>query len=595
MLSIKITPLFLFLLLLFVLLLSILFAKNISYFQEGFISFQANKVPLNYIVIPTYSSKNATLKLYDNLFFDPTNANLIEVDSVTIGNLITGQTDLTGNTIANTTVTLRDTTQPSSIYRTQLTGNVLIPQNTAESGISSVSMSYSSYIYTTQSSNTDKYSAFYMPWDDSTYIHIINNTTTPKLNIGTYLFGPANTQNNLLYTNNTVGITGYNAAADDSENNKIANEPKYGTGKNLFQISKYVKYDISNSNLIIQNGDGASKSITVYDRYKNVVSGDPTKNTSTANVTFQPYTIMDLCGQTMVLYMPIALKTVIAVISYTDSKLTSLTLRNLCRFDGKGLVKFQGGNSKSGGLIVPDLNGPPGMDNAISEYYKWAAYWAASGQPSTMGSSSDYMLKTKIIPPVCPACPACSNSGSCTNCGGKGGSGTLKENGGSVVPNNNTRTNVAGAVSNIGTGVTDTANNVINTTGGLVAGAGLEAGALAVAGASGATNLARDAASGTVGLAKDTVGGAVGLAKDTVGGAVGLAKDAASGTKDLLKSSGSDGNSGNGSVGKGDGSIPMVLGTQNQYSDQYSYYGTLPNKPGSNYIPVTTDFSAFSK
>ena len=37
----------------------------------------------------------------------------------------------------------------------------------------------------------------------------------------------------------------------------------------------------------------------------------------------------------------------------------------------------------------------------------------------------------------------------------------------------------------------------------------------------------------------------------------------------------------------------QYYGTQNQTVDQYSYYGQLPSKGNSNFLPVTTDFSAF--
>ena len=125
--------------------------------------------------------------------------------------------------------------------------------------------------------------------------------------------------------------------------------------------------------------------------------------------------------------------------------------------------------------------------------------------------------------------------------------------------------------------------------------------------------MARDTATGTVGLAKEAVGGTVGLAREAVGGTVGLAKEVVGGTLGLAK----DVVGGLNPVQINAGGYPM----QNQYqraagsgmiagspfgqqptpvagvpgADPYSYYGKLPNKPSSNYIPVTADFSAFSK
>jgi hypothetical protein len=172
----------------------------------------------------------------------------------------------------------------------------------------------------------------------------------------------------------------------------------------------------------------------------------------------------------------------------------------------------------------------------------------------------------------------------------------------------------------------------VNTAGGLVSkattdatilagGAGLGAYSLASKtlnmtgkGVSGAAGLAKDTVTGAVGLAKDTVGGAVGLAKDTVGGTVGLLKSAGTGVKDILtpgqgqgqgqgQVQGQYGGQGQGQYGggQGQGQGPyMNSQVSARYNtapgaDPYSYYGALPSKGQSNYIPITADFSAFSK
>jgi len=53
---------------------------------------------------------------------------------------------------------------------------------------------------------------------------------------------------------------------------------------------------------------------------------------------------------------------------------------------------------------------------------------------------------------------------------------------------------------------------------------------------------------------------------------------------------GSGGLSGTGGPGTGSGSV-SYSGPQSM--DQYSYYGALPAKAASNYMPVTADFSSF--
>ena len=146
----------------------------------------------------------------------------------------------------------------------------------------------------------------------------------------------------------------------------------------------------------------------------------------------------------------------------------------------------------------------------------------------------------------------------------------------------------------------------------------------------GAAGMATDAVTGGVGLAKDTITGGVGLAKDTVTGGVGLAKDTVTGTLDYAGSA----LSGTADFITGLGSGPTQLSGQNQMNqnrmgqtaqgiggvnqqsygygqtpvsnyggqsapltttDPYTYNGQLPQKPPSNYLPRTADFSAFAK
>ena len=90
----KLTPFILFLILLFVLVISIVFSRFLPLInsKEGFISFKKDTNSLNYVYIPQYSSQTSTsnstvVKLYDNLFFDTKNANIIEVNgSAFVGN-----------------------------------------------------------------------------------------------------------------------------------------------------------------------------------------------------------------------------------------------------------------------------------------------------------------------------------------------------------------------------------------------------------------------------------------------------------------------------------------------------------------------------
>lgn len=611
--SIKLSPLILFLILIAVLVMSYIFGYKT---EEGFVSYQYNTTnSMPSVVIPFYS-KDTVTQLYDNLYFDNKNGNLIDVNSTNYN----GNIDLTGNTITSISVTPREGVT-TSIYTTQINGTVILPQTVDLSLRKPVASSYTSWIYKNTCPNTDSYSAVYIPFDDNTYVHLLNSSPSAPTQIGTYLFGAGNAGNfNKPWINTSSSpLTGLTSAIQDNDpnNNKMINEAMYSSTHQLYQIGKYVKYDLSNANLIIQQGDGTTKILSIYDRYNNKTTTSSgmapaavTGVSSVANVNaFNPYTIIDLCGQNLVVYMSIAKKTVIALIKYNTST-KSFSLGNVCRFDDVNIIKGPSASQPTG-------NNPPPTDSSASEYYKWYWYWktgSANNGPTNL--SSDYMLKTQIVPPVCPACPACNSNSTCTNCGGQGGSGTLSNHGGSMV--NGSNTNAGGAISNVSQDVGDTVSNVaggfektvqtgILTGGALVAGAGIEAGVLAEDAGSGAASLARDAASGTAGFVKDAASGTAGFVKDVASGTVGLAKDTVSGAVDLVKDTGSAiadlGKDGEGSSGdaiqtqesSGKGRRGGPLGTQNQYNDQYSYYGTLPAKKSSEFMPITADFSKFGK
>jgi hypothetical protein len=76
---------------------------------------------------------------------------------------------------------------------------------------------------------------FYIPWNDSTYIHIIDGsmTTTPARTIGTFLFGPANTVQDKFYESDvSLGLTSYIQDTDPSNNSAVI-DPSYSSTRQL--------------------------------------------------------------------------------------------------------------------------------------------------------------------------------------------------------------------------------------------------------------------------------------------------------------------------------------------------------------------------
>lgn len=605
--AIKLSPLMLFLLLLIVLVISIAFGNMLN--LEGFISFGYSNNTMDSMQIPQYSSAYVN-KLYDNVFFDPKNANLIEIDGTTYGNAVTGNT-VTGNTVSTLYVTPR--TNPNQTFQYNVSD---ITTSTVDlSTTPSTASSFSSFMYPTQSTNTDKYSVFYIPFGTDTLVHIIDNTT--KNNIGSFGYVNGSMSQNILSSSTTISLGTYSTDSD-LNNDKMIQETYYDTSNKVYQISKYVRYDISNSRLIVKT-NAASNNLTIYDRYGTSTtvstSGYSGSQTGVSSVSLHSWVATDSLANQMILYIGFGTKTVIALIKYTNQ----FELVNVRRFDSNGVYNGNGSlipitalltgttisnysnnNSATTSSIAnsgttttttsntksPDLSG-----NDLSDFFKLYSYWKSNPNNEF---SQDYILKSSIVPPVCPSCPSCPSScnqnGVCTNCGGQGGSGTLSSTGNTTLKVD-TRTNIPGAVASLGNTAGNIANKAIDTTGDIVDEAG---------------NLVKGAVTGTVGLAKEAVAGTVGLLKD-----------AGSGVKDVLTSHPAKVNStvnvspptsatGTTSTttstsqinqtqpygGKAYGS--SSYGGSSSGATNYNYYGAIPEK-NSNFMPITADFSAFGK
>jgi hypothetical protein len=290
-------------------------------------------------------------------------------------------------------------------------------------------------------------------------------------------------------------------------------------------------------------------------------------------------------------------------------------------------------------LMFP--NTPPDT-NPVSDYYNWLAFWntvASSNDPNAMFQSSNYISKTAVVPPVCPNCPQCSagahGGGVCTGCGGKGGSGTssayknrfsdfLAAYGAGYKGNGKWESGYGGVskgsgpglgrlAEEAGSGAVDLTKTVLKDTTGLLRDTGSGATGLLRDTGAGATDLLRDTGSGALRVGEGVGSGAVGLLKDTGAGVKDLLEDAGSGVKDILKSNpvdvsnkpGSDNKGQNGTAAQPNNPYQSGYYSAGSYNlpnnplgiqgiDPYSYNGALVSK-GSNYIPVTDDFSAFRK
>ena len=301
-------------------------------------------------------------------------------------------------------------------------------------------------------------------------------------------------------------------------------------------------------------------------------------------------------------------------------------------------------NSKSGGSSSTDSDA-------------WFKYWehvAKSNDPSKF-SSSNMIPKTQVVPPICPHCatsatsatsttaPSSCSGGACTSCGGFGGNGTTMSyknrfsdflaKYGSGYQGEGKWAGYGGNRSNETSNETskDTSKDTKTSSeekskttdehslAKFARDAGSGAKDLLEDTGSGAKDLLEDTGSGATGLLRDSASGATGLLRDTASGATGLLRETGSGVAGLLKSSPMQlenrQQGGQSSSGQQGGQIQGSQGYNNPYQtgyysqgvynlpnnplgiqgiDPYSYNGALVSK-GSNYIPVTSDFSSFRK
>lgn len=646
--NIKLTPLTLFLILLLVLVLSVLFSK---YFpeKEGFITFAQEKAPLEPVFIPSYSSSTTTVvKLYDNAFFDMRNANLIEVD----GDVVVSESGPSGNVMGNTSsfggnvipsglpmgtsegfssiskiyVLKREEPTLAAEYRAVVsTDGTVVPVDTPESQISTTSSVFLTKMYNTKSDATDKYQIAYITWGTRTYIHLIRLGSSPK-HISSYLMGENSAGHLKMYPDTTISVGPYVDDAD-ADNGKFVRVPLYDGSANIYQLSKSVRYDQRNGNLVIF--DKANNALKVYGRNgAESTSYQSAMPTSIPVSNFEPWLVND-ADKNMVVYMPHDKKTLLMVLQMDPTDSSKFILGKVARFTNDGAL-----DAGNGAAVAPSQPTPsPSTNDPMSEYYKWLSYWNVNIMYEDK-NDDDYIRKTQIVPPVCPSCPSCpacaggsacasgKDSGVCANCGGNGGSGTLTKEGTSTVKDAAPIRNVvARTVESTG----DVAEKAITTTGDVLKTTGSEVSSLVRSAGSGTTDILKSTASGATDILKSTASGTTDLLKSTASGTTDLLKSTASGTTDLLKSAGSGTVDLLKSAGRGTASLlspshpsyrqsviypqgavkrtgetqrvapaAMYKGQGLGPSDYYSMYGATQPK-GDDFIPITADFSAFRK
>ena len=547
---------------------------NTSIFErEGFVSYEANLAPTNSVKIPQYGP-HPVIKMFDNLFFDQSNGNIVEVDSTQFignvdanGNYIGGNVDSTGSSIHHLYISTRDGKEHDYAFENNH------ENTTPESTILNPSCSFNHWSYNTKCQNTGKYQLFYIPWNTDTYVHVVQTETPANANnqaaykpVNVYTYQFASTTNspiNAVRYGATVLPTTVAQSSSDSNDNQMIIDNWYSNTNKVYQLAKYIEFDTSNGNLIMRTDN----SISVYGRSQNVIvtSNTPLQNGGLSNtiptVSYTSWIVYDNANTTQVVYIAKDTNTLVLLIQMESTNKYKVV--NAVRFDAHGVApgSCQNNNQPDGSGNNPPP--PPPDMSGNSDYYKWYWYWNTPPQKY----SDDYILKTQIVPPVCPTCPNCpaTNGSACTNCGGQGGSGIIDHNGSSIAGG-------SGPVRSIVNNTVDAAGNVIGET----------------------VNTAGSIVNTAIDTTGKVVTGTVGAATHLVGSTVHAAENVANNLINTPAQGYGQSAQGYGQPAQGYGYAATSGQPGFSTGADYSYYGALPAK-GANFMPITADFSSFSK
>lgn len=629
----QLSPFHLFIILLLILMVAS-FARNWGLI-EGFVAFNQKTSAFTKLIVPAYDKTNNIIKLYDDIYYDHRNGNAVIVTG-------TASTPALLTEAEGTTVTSIDVYQrkggASARYNTPATttetSTTAFQQTTDESKISSIPSMVKEWSILTPEQNQLNY----LSWGTNTYLTVFdlsNIGLTASAAVGTpggTGYSPAVVPSYKIctasnYSGNVDGIqlpysidipiTASYSYADDATTNKDYVEPAYDSSKNLYKFLNNVYYDVANGNLLMNTSTSTTaKSINVYYRTQEsglVSSGSVTPLTDTTqsataktatgqsftNAVSKPWFIVDSVNNNTIMYWPFGNNTILTAFANKNVSGVGIQILKVRRFTNNGIYSDDSGSDSDSGKGKG--KGKDTIDDSLLDAFsRWYIYFNTSAIGS--GNSSDYLLKTQIVPPVCPACPACPNAGgSCINCGGHGGSGTLY-GGGSLADVKGPSSGIASLGQSAGSAIGGTASALGNA----ALGTGIVAGNV--------VNKTVDTAGNIIGKTLDTagniVGGTVGTAGNIIGGTVGAASNliqsAGSGVTNLLGVNNPNRFGYDQSYrGPNAGSYEYVpqqnnmatSGTYNQGSnvDMYSQYGALPSKGSSNYRPITTDFSSFRK
>lgn len=238
----KLTSFTIFFILLIVLLISVVFAYVLP---EGFISYNSNGGSLSQLKVPPYSSTNMIYKVFDSVYFDPATGNVIELFG------IPGGSNGTNNTVSSLTNIIVMPEMGGSVNQYDKTGTSAFSENMIEPSLvgASITNSLNSWVYpgaNTFNTLSFNYQVLYFPWNKDIVIVIYDILSKKFQGVYTFLSGGSTTSEYSIPASVTIPTT--HIPDTNSSNNSFTD-----SAKTLYQISQHVSFSTSQKQLIINN------------------------------------------------------------------------------------------------------------------------------------------------------------------------------------------------------------------------------------------------------------------------------------------------------------------------------------------------------
>ena len=622
----KLTPFVIFFLLLVVLLISVMFSYAIP---EGMIGYNKNAGIMSQMAVPPYSSTKQIYRVYDSIYFDSNSGNVVELFG-----------DSASNNLTNMVVMPRTGSKVTQ-YDNTATATDFSP-NTANASLVNVTLTSSnhSWSYPTKNNVTTlpyQYQVLYLPWNTDT-VMMIHDMKDP--NNQQFVALPANgsvgAQDQFSLPGSATLPSDYKADTDSNNNKYVSGLNGYSEpNSKIYQVAANVFFDTSNQTLLLKNSSNLYTG-TPY----SVATGSGTSG-SAGVLSGAPQVVNDTVGNNLVVAMPFASgRTMVCILSLNGQNSDLLSIRNVVRFDPSKPGGIEGGTIDESSTPSPSCTQTtaPASCNQTT--------------PPSNTSAPATTLSTSQFPMVCPALTCPDVKLSCPGGGGGDSSGNntlanliaeayirntdwtkLRQKGtGTESDGTSLGKTISGDITKLGLGAellggaavigaSGVASQAIDTTGKLIGGTVGTVGDVAKTGIGAASGLGQSAIGGATQLgvgAEKLVGTAMDdttkLGTAAIGGVSGVANNAISTTGGMVGDisrigSGRQGTAGNyygdvrnnqGYMGSGTGGTGGTGGTQFRTSGQGvpgqdQYYGAIPSRPSTDFIPVTSDFSKFGR